>query len=246
MCLARSQNVLLVRRQHVEGRVARSGNGFVEDLCPPGRDLSNLFPTQDASAGIRYPSAPSRPRPSSAYSMSRSLTERPRRSASAASRSASSVGRTTVRRTQSSLSQTSSGVSDKLSPLGRKLPCRLLERDVAAQDAVAKKTETAEVREARPLRETREDRQMQWRRQSGDRQVDVDPPFELGPGRLLEPTPRIGAEQRLEPTRVEADGDHDEVVGDALALVVVLDRDDNLPVARFDRRRPAGERAESP
>ena len=42
MCLARSQNVLLVRRQHVEGRVARSRNGFVEDLSPPGRDLSNV------------------------------------------------------------------------------------------------------------------------------------------------------------------------------------------------------------
>ena len=86
---------------------------------------------------VDYPSAPSRPRPSSAYSISKSLTERPRRWASAASRSASSVGRTTVRRTQSSLSQTSSGVSDKLSPLGRNPPCRLLERDVAAQDAVA-------------------------------------------------------------------------------------------------------------
>ena len=112
---------------------------------------------------VDYPSAPSRPRPSSAYSISKSLTERPRRWASAASRSASSVGRTTVRRTQSSLSQTSSGVSDKLSPLGRNPPCRLLERDVAAQDAVAKKAETAEVREARPLRETREDRQMERR-----------------------------------------------------------------------------------
>ena len=42
MCLARSQDVLLVRRQHVEGRVARSGNGFVEDLRPPCRDLSNV------------------------------------------------------------------------------------------------------------------------------------------------------------------------------------------------------------
>src|SRR5438270_884221 len=42
MCLARSQNVLLVRGQHVKGRVARSGNGFVEDLRPPGRDLSNV------------------------------------------------------------------------------------------------------------------------------------------------------------------------------------------------------------
>ena len=81
---------------------------------------------------------------------------------------------------------------------------------------------------------------MQWRGQPGDRQVDVDAPFELGPGRLLEPTPRVVAEQSLEPTRVEADGDHDEVVGDAFALV------DDLPVARFDRCRPAGECAESP
>ena len=43
MCLARSQNVLLVPRQHVEGRVARSRNGFVEDLRPPGRDLPNIL-----------------------------------------------------------------------------------------------------------------------------------------------------------------------------------------------------------
>ena len=42
MCLARSQKVPLVPGQHVESRVARSGNGFVEDLRPPCRDLSNV------------------------------------------------------------------------------------------------------------------------------------------------------------------------------------------------------------
>src|SRR6266496_1692965 len=50
MCLARSQDVLLVRRQHVEGRVARSGNGFVEDLRPPRRDLPYRWLTSRAAA----------------------------------------------------------------------------------------------------------------------------------------------------------------------------------------------------
>ena len=60
----------------------------------------------------------SRRKPSSAYSTSRSLTERLRCSARAASRSASTIGSTTVRRTQSSLSHASSAVSDKLPLLG--------------------------------------------------------------------------------------------------------------------------------
>src|SRR5262245_63199956 len=106
-----------------------------------------------------YSSPPWRRKPSSAYSISRSLTESPRRSASAASRSANSVGMTTVRRTQSSLSHTSSGVSDTLSSLRRNPPARLLKRDVAAQDAVAQEAETAQVGEARPLREPGENRQ---------------------------------------------------------------------------------------
>ena len=114
-----------------------------------------------------------------------------------------------MRRTQSSLSQTSSGVSDKLPPLGCNPPRRLLEWDVAAQDAVAQKTQTAEIREARPLREAREDRQMKRRRQPGDRQVDVDASFELVADCVLEPTPRVAAEQRLEPASVEADRDDD-------------------------------------
>jgi hypothetical protein len=46
---------------------------------------------------------------------------------------------------------TSSGVSDKLSPLGRNPPRRLLKWNVAAQDAVAQKAQTAEIREAGPL-----------------------------------------------------------------------------------------------
>ena len=111
--------------------------------------LAAVYPVNEWT---NYPSAASRRRASSVYSISRSLTERPRRSASAASRSASSIGRTTVRRTQSSLSQTSSGVSDKLSPLGHNPRRRLLKWDVAAQDAVAQKAQTAEIREARPLR----------------------------------------------------------------------------------------------
>src|SRR5262249_35841615 len=159
-------------------------------------------------------SATRRRRFSSAYLISRSLTERPRRSASATSRSASSFGMTTVRRTQSSLSHTSSGVSDNLSPFGHNLPRRLLERHVTAEDAVARQAEAAQVGEARPLREPREHRQMQRRGQPFNREVDADAPFELGSGeRGLEPAPCLLAEQRLEPARVEADRDDDEVVG---------------------------------
>src|SRR2546430_4413005 len=52
----------LVRRQHVEGRVARSGNGLVEDLRPLGRDLSNVcvgyrFQVDDAQVIHAHPVA---------------------------------------------------------------------------------------------------------------------------------------------------------------------------------------------
>src|SRR4029077_5680846 len=50
----------------------------------------------------------------------------------------------------------------------------------------------------------------------------------------------------MEQTSVEADGDDDEVVGDTLPLVLVLDRDDDVSVARFDRRCPSGKCAEPP
>src|SRR6478609_356455 len=101
------------------------------------------------------PGSPSPRKPSSAYSISRSLTERPRRSASAASLSASSVGMTTVRRTQSSLSQTSLGVSDKLPPLGHDPGSRrsFLERDVPAQDPIAHQAQATQIGKARALSE---------------------------------------------------------------------------------------------
>ena len=100
-----------------------------------------------------------------------------------------------MRRTQSSLSHTSSGVSDKLSPLGHTLARRFLERNVAAQDAIAQEPETAQIREARSLGEPRQHRQMKWRGEAPDRQIDVDAPFQLGSRRVLEPTARFTAER---------------------------------------------------
>src|SRR5262245_57921646 len=153
---------------------------------------------------------------------------------------------TTVRRTQSSLSHTSSGVSDKLSPLVRPPPRRPLERDVAAQDAVAQKAEATQVGEARPLLEPGEHRQMQWRTEIGDREVEADAPFEMSShARSVQPTPRLVTQQRLEPTSVEPDRDDDQVVDDALPLVAVLDRDDDLSLSRLDRRRAPSESAKA-
>ena len=87
---------------------------------------------------------------------------------------------------------------------------------------------------------------MQRRAQAGDRQIEPDPPFEVGAGeRVAEPAAGLAAEQRLEPAGLEADRDHDEVVGDAVALAAVLDRDDYLPLACVDRGRPPGERAKA-
>src|SRR5215475_707033 len=196
---------------------------------------------QSAAAGRRadrgQSSAASRRRPSSAYSTSRSLTDRPRCSALAESRSDSAIGMTPVRRTQSSLSHSSPVVSDTLPPSGRS-GCRLLLPHVRAQDAVAQQAKAAQVRKARPLSEAGDRRQVQRRAQAGDRQIELNPPFELGAGERA-------AEQPLEPASLEADRDDDEVVGDTFALAAVLDRDDHLPLAGVDRRRPPGERAKA-
>jgi len=152
---------------------------------------------------------------------------------------------TTVRRTQSSLSHTSPGVSDKLPPL-RHNPRRLLQRDIAAQDAVAQKAQAAQVGEARSLSEPRDQRQMERRAHAGDRQIELDPLFELGPREpTVEPAASLAAEQPFEPASLETDRDNNEVIGDTLTLVAVLDRDDNLPIAGFDRRCPPGERAKA-
>src|SRR6516225_1031239 len=103
--------------------------------------------------------------PCSAYSASRSLTDRPRRSAVAASCSASTARMTTVRRTQSSLSQASPGVSDTLPPLWH-ITRQLLQRHVAAQDAVAEQAQTAQVGEARSLGKPGDHREVQRRVQA--------------------------------------------------------------------------------
>ena len=203
-------------------------------------------PRRDGRMSAIRCSTPSRARPCRAYSASRSLTDRPRRWAWAASRSASSVGRTTVRRTQSSHSHTSPGVSDTFPPLCHRTGARLLQRDVAAQDAVAQQAKAAQVGEARSLGEPGDHGQVQRRAQASDRQVEVDPPFELGPRqRAGEPAARLAAEQPLKPASLEADRDDHQVVGDPLAFAAVLDGDDNLLLAGFDPHRPPGERTEA-
>src|SRR5215469_829399 len=176
--------------------------------------------------------------------MSSSLTDSSRRSAWAASRSASAAGMTTVRRTPSSLSHAWSGVSDTLPPFRRNAR-RPLRRDITPQDAVAQQAQTAQVGEARSLGQSGHHRQMQRRAHPGNGQIGLDPPFELGPGqRAAQAVASLGAEQRLEPPGLEADRDHHEVIGDSLALALVLDRDDDLPLAGLHGYRPPGERAE--
>src|SRR5262245_23984728 len=86
--------------------------------------------------------------PCSAYSVNSSLSEMPRRPASAASRPARSLGSTMVRCTLSSRSQPSSLSSGKLAPLRYQRPA-VFDRDIAAKDAVAQQAETAEVRKPR-------------------------------------------------------------------------------------------------
>src|SRR5258708_32560699 len=110
--------------------------------------------------------APSRGRPAAAYSASRWITERPRRSARAASRSGSTAGMITVRRTQSSLSQASPGVSDKGPPLGR-YARRFPGRDITAQDPITQQAQAAQIRKARALNQPghqrQEKRRAEWR-----------------------------------------------------------------------------------
>src|SRR5258707_437215 len=67
-----------------------------------------------------------------------------------------------------------------LSPVGRSTH-RLLQRNVAAQDTVAQQAEAAQVGKARSLGEPGDHRQVQRRAQASDRQVEVDPAFELVP-----------------------------------------------------------------
>src|SRR6185436_12111392 len=153
---------------------------------------------------------------------------------------------TTVRRTQSSLSHTSSEVSDKFSPFGCDASCSFLGRDVATQDAVAQEAEATQVGKARPLSEPAQYRQVKRRAQSKDRQVDADASLELlSCEGALESAACVASEQRLERVGVEADRDDHQVVGDALALVAVLDRHDDLPISGVDLNRPSGKGAKS-
>src|SRR5258708_10194211 len=211
-----------------------------------GREMTLRSVQKELAPEADQLSAPSRRRPSSAYSASRSLTDRPRRSARAASRSASTAGMITVRRTQSSLSQASPGVSDKGPPLGR-YARRFPGRDITAQDPIAQQAQAAEIRKARALSQPGHQRQVERRAEARDRQVELDPAFEYGarePG--LEPAAGLAPEQPLEPAGVEADGHDHEVVGDALALAAVLDRDDNLAFSGLDRHGPPGDRPKPP
>jgi len=153
---------------------------------------------------------------------------------------------TTVRRTQSSLSHTSSEVSDKVSPLGCNASRRFLERDVAAQDAIAQEAKATQVGKARPLSESGQHWQVKRRAHPKDRQVDLDATLELVSCEgALDSAACLASEQRLERVSVEADRDDHQVVGDALALVAVLDRHDDLPFSGVDLNRPSGKGAKS-
>src|SRR5215831_17153282 len=179
--------------------------------------------------------------PCSAYSASRSLSEMPRRPASAASRSARSSGRTMVRCTLSSLSQPSSLNSGKLPPL-RYQRTGAFDRDIAAEDTVAQQAEAAEVRKPRPLREPRHDRQVQRRRQAGYGQVDIDHALQFAAAqRVPVPGARVLTQEGLEPAPIEADGHDNGVIRDALALIAVGDGHNHVVLARLDPGRPPSE-----
>src|SRR6516225_7576193 len=183
--------------------------------------------------------------PCSAYSVKRSLSEMPRRPASAASRSARSPGSTMVRCTLSSCSQPWSLNSGTLPPL-RYQRSSVVDRDIAAKYAVAEQAEAAEVREPRPLREPRHDRQVQRRRQAGHGQVDADHTLQLAAAqRVPVPGARVLTQEGLKPAPIEADGNDNGVVGDALALIAVGDGHDHVVLARLDRGRPPGQCAEA-
>src|SRR5207248_10712289 len=102
----------------------------------------------------------------------------------------------------------------------------------------------AHVRAARLAKQAGQGREVKRRAQVGPRQVNLDPPPQPGAGHgVAEPTARFAAEQGLEPASVEADRHDDQVVGATLALVAILDGDNDLLVAGFDGYRPPGERA---
>src|SRR5690242_17160119 len=160
----------------------------------------------------------------------------PRRPASAASRSARSPGRTIVRRTLSSRSQPSSFSSGKLPPL-RYQRSGAVHLNISAEDAVAQQAEAAEIWKSRPLREPGQDRQVQWR-QAGHGQVEADVALGLtAADHLPVPGARGPAQQRLEPPPIEADGNNNGVIRDALAFLAVGDGHDHVLLARLDRGR---------
>src|SRR5580704_11144231 len=110
------------------------------------------------------------------------------------------------------------------------------------QDPVSQQAKAAEVGEARSLSQPGCLRHVQGWAHPRDRQIEVDPALELSTAkRAAQPLARFLAEQPAEPVGVEADGDDDKVVGDALSLAAVLDRDDGLALARLDRHRAARE-----
>src|ERR1035437_866474 len=105
---------------------------------------------------------------------------------------------------------------------------------------------TALRKAARSLSEPGDQRQVERRAHARDRQIELDPPFELGAReRAVEPPASLAAEQPLEPASLEADRDDDEVIGDTLALGAALDRDDNLPLTGVDQDCPPGERTKA-
>ena len=123
-----------------------------------------------------------------------------------------------VRCTLSSRSQPSSLNSGTLPPLWYKRSS-LAVRDIAAKDAVAQQAEAAEVRKPWPLREPCHHRQVQRRRQAGHGQVDVDHLLQFAAAqRVPVPAARVLPQKGLKPAPVEADGNDNGVIRDALAF----------------------------
>src|SRR5712692_5842706 len=87
---------------------------------------------------------------------------------------------------------------------------------------------------------------MQRRHQAGHGQVDVDYTLKLATAkRIQKPGARVPALEGLEPPPVEADGNHDSVICDTLALIAVCDCHHHVVLACLDLSRPSCESAET-
>ena len=84
------------------------------------------------------------------------------------------------------------------------------------------------------------------RRQAGHGQVEADAALEFAAAeRWPVPGARGAGQQCLEPPPIEANGNNNGVIRDALAFLAVGDGHDHILLARLDCGRPPGKRAES-